>query len=59
MKEGVEEEVIEKTVGQIEDIVIKTLLSVDEDIRNKFSERNSMYNCYSLTGKDRIQQNAN
>ena len=50
MKEGVEEEVIEKTVGQIEDIVIKTLISVDKDIRDKFSQRNSMYNCYSLTG---------
>jgi len=52
LKEGVEEEVIEKTVGQIEDIVIKTLISVDKDVRDKFSQRNSMYNCYSLTGFD-------
>jgi len=51
-KEGVEEAIIEKTWKQIEDIVIKTLLSADSKLRRKFSKRSSMYNCYSLTGFD-------
>ena len=54
MKEGVEEEVIERAIAQIEEIVIKTLLSVDSDMKNEFSKKSSMYNCYSLTGKSRI-----
>jgi len=52
MKEGVEEEVIERAIAQIEEIVIKTLLSVDSDMKNEFSKKSSMYNCYSLTGFD-------
>jgi len=51
-KEGVGEEVVKRTCNQIEEIVIKTLLSADSNIRSQFSKRNSMYNCYSLTGFD-------
>ena len=47
-----EEETVEKTWKGIEDIVIKTLLSADTTIRRKFAKRSSMYNCYSLTGKE-------
>ena len=49
-EEGVDEDAIRNIKNQINDIVIKTLLSVDSNIRKDFSERSSMYNCYSLTG---------
>ena len=35
---------------RISDIVIRTLLCADNRLRNKFSARRSMYNCYNLTG---------
>ena len=53
-EEGVDEDALQNIKNQINDIVIKTLLSVDSNIRKDFLERSSMYNCYSLTGKVKI-----
>ena len=41
---------VERLWKRIGDIVIRTLLCADNRLRNKFSARKSMYNCYNLTG---------
>jgi len=50
--EGVEQQKIDQTWRQIEDIVIKTFLSALPTIEEEFSKKKSLYNCYSLTGFD-------
>ena len=48
--ERVGKEGVERLWKRIGDIVIRTLLCADNRLRNKFSARQSMYNCYNLTG---------
>ena len=50
LDERVGEEGVARLWKRIGDIVIRTLLCADNRLRNKFSARKSMYNCYNLTG---------